>query len=121
MAKKQNLFDKLLFKTRNIFKNSFAICQAALFIEGLSHQCGATLITDQHVITAAHCVILFGVVLDSSQFMIRLGEHHIRNKTVNDAEEDYLVSKVLPHDGFNSKNWKNDIAIIKLDKKVLFI
>ena len=56
--------------------------------------------------------------MDSSQFMIRLGEHNITAKTPDDAEEDYLVSKVIPHPEFNPKSLKNDIAIMRLEKKV---
>ena len=90
-----------------------------LFIEGFGHQCGATLITDQHVITAAHCVVDNGKVMDSSQLMIRLGEHNITAKTPDDAEEDYLIDRVVVHPEFTERSLKNDIAIMRLNRKVL--
>ena len=68
--------------------------------------------------TAAHCVIDNEEVIESSQLIIRLGEHNIVNKTSDDAEEDYSIVKVTVHPKFNERTLKNDIAILRLDKKV---
>ena len=71
------------------------------------------------MITAAHCVVDNGKVMDSSQFMIRLGEHNITAKTPDDAEEDYLIDRVVVHPEFAERSLKNDIAIMRLNRKVL--
>jgi len=47
-----------------------------------------------------------------------LGEHNIETKAKEDAEEDYQVIKVTSHPQFEAKVYKNDIAILKLAKKV---
>jgi trypsin len=84
-----------------------------------SAQCGGALISDQEIITASHCVVENGKVKNPSDFFVRLGEHNIDKKAKEDAEKDYRVIKVTAHPEFEAKVYKNDIAILKLDQKVI--
>ena len=84
----------------------------------MSAQCGGALISQDAVLTASHCVVENGNVKSPSDFMVRLGEHNIEKKTKEDSEEDYQVEKVISHPEFDQKTYKNDIAILKLAKKV---
>ncbi len=84
-----------------------------------SAQCGGALISDQEIITASHCVVENGKVRNPSDFFVRLGEHNIDKKAEEDAEEDYRVIKVTAHPQFEAKVYKNDIAILKLGRKVI--
>ncbi|KAG7278642.1 hypothetical protein CRUP_031937 [Coryphaenoides rupestris] len=74
------------------------------------HFCGATLISRQWLITAAHCwrpIHLFKVVL---------GEHHLWR--TEGAEQIFNVSKFISHHRFNPVTFDNDIMLLKLDRQV---
>lgn len=52
---------------------------------------------------------------------MRLGEHDVRND--NDGAStpvDVLIASKTSHEGFNSVSFQNDIAILKLEKRVEF-
>ncbi|KAK3851364.1 hypothetical protein Pcinc_041983 [Petrolisthes cinctipes] len=76
--------------------------------------CGAALITNQHVVTAAHCV-----KNRNDLKVVRLGDHHLEEK--NEADhEDFKVSERIIHEQFDSFTYANDIAILKLDRPAKF-
>lgn len=79
--------------------------------------CGATLISEQFVMTAGHCII-------DGLNLIRLGDLNL-NKTTEDAQpEDFRISETILHPEYNRSNEEtyryNDIALIKLNKTVKF-
>ncbi|KAJ8723969.1 hypothetical protein PYW07_007949 [Mythimna separata] len=84
--------------------------------------CGGALVTDRHVVTAAHCVQKsdYGYVLTT----IRVGEHDTRTnpdcelKVCAPAVQDRAIKNISSHPLFNKPAFHNDIAIIELDKPV---
>jgi len=75
--------------------------------------CGATLITNKHVVTAAHCV-------RDDMVTVLLGEHVLGNDTDGANPEEYNVTRMIKHENYNSRTFENDIAIVEFDKEVTF-
>lgn len=85
------------------------------FRGGSSHECGATVISAHHVITAGHCVSKYS----PSYYSVRVGDH--LTDSVDPEEREILVKKVHVHKHFRKLHTSNnDIAIVELQKPIVF-
>ncbi|XP_066541688.1 ST14 transmembrane serine protease matriptase a [Hoplias malabaricus] len=93
--------------------------QVSLHIKNSIHVCGASIISDRWLVTAAHCVQEDPKfkLNQASSWEVYLGLHN--QKQLEKAEK-RLLKQIIAHPNYNEYTYDNDIALMELDQPVAF-
>nr|ATU82420.1 venom S1 protease 17 [Lethocerus distinctifemur] len=84
-------------------------------VKDVAISCGATIITNHHVLTAAHCT--FGDHELNAGIVV--GEHD-ESRSRSKYTRVYPVSRMIEHEGWTLKTFKNDIALLFIKEEIEF-
>ncbi|KAK6639074.1 hypothetical protein RUM43_007344 [Polyplax serrata] len=84
--------------------------------QGIVWNCGGTLISEQFVLTAAHCTS----TSSGRPVKVRLGEYNLMKNDDGAHPVDYAIAEIITHPEYKPPSKYHDIALLRLSRRVKF-
>lgn len=78
--------------------------------------CGGAIITDQYILSAAHCFVRSRQTVRNNRFFIKVGANRLSDTNIKFRE----ISEIKVHKNYNSVQHYYDIALIKINQRIEF-
>ena len=89
-----------------------------IYLEADDFVCGGSIISEEWIITAAHCTKgEFNEPVPASKMVVTVGANNPRNSVQG---KDYLVSEIIVHENFDISTLNYDIALLRLKEPVSY-
>ncbi|XP_064471947.1 venom protease-like [Ornithodoros turicata] len=84
--------------------------------------CGGALVSERHVVTAAHCVTVGAKArsIHPRYVSVRLGDHDLSTLDDNTAPVDVDVASIARHPSYDPRRFSGDVAVLTLATPVTF-
>ncbi|XP_064208590.1 ST14 transmembrane serine protease matriptase b [Anguilla rostrata] len=92
--------------------------QVSLHVQEKGHVCGASVLNNRFIVTAAHCVQDRDILYSTPDVWdVYLGLHI--QQVISKTTEQRKLKRIIPHPDYNHLTSDNDIALMELDEPVL--
>ncbi|XP_032524095.2 venom serine protease-like [Danaus plexippus] len=96
--------------------NEYPMMAGIVYVGENTIKCGAVIIDNGYVLTAAHCV----VGKNLGELAVVVGEHDVSTGADSPSLQVFRVASVIIHPQFNSDTYDNDIAIIQIYGSIVY-
>jgi secreted trypsin-like serine protease len=89
-----------------------------VYLDAGDFTCGGSIISNDWIITAAHCTKNdYDETISASQMVVTVGANNPRN---NFQGKLYRVSEIIVHENYDSKTLNNDVALLKINEPISY-